>query len=119
MQHNPTDYILRHPKSANFADYAISHVTRLLGDAMAVDISDRRIIEYQTNRLQEGASPKTINEEIGFLLRLLPIAQAGALRALLKQQKKLKLKVNKAVGKAYSDEEKAALIANATAASAI
>jgi integrase len=110
------EYALRQPKSARFADYAISHVARLLGGSMAVDISDRAVIEYQTNRLKEGAAPKTINEEVGFLLRLLPIAQAGALRALLKKQKKLKLKVNKAVGKAYSDGEKAALIANATAA---
>lgn len=61
-------------------------------------------------------APKTINEEVGFLLRLLPVAHAGAIRAQLKQQKKLKLKVPKRVGKAYTEEEKAALVANAKAA---
>jgi integrase len=110
------EYVLRHPKSGSFARYAVSHVSRLLGHKMSVDISDKAVVEYQMNRLKEGAAPKTINEEVGFLLRMLPIAQAGALRALLKQQRKLKLKVMKTVGKAYSDEEKTALVASATRA---
>jgi integrase len=53
---------------------------------------------------------KTINEEVGFFLRLLNVAQAGAIRAQLKQQKKLKLKITKRIGKAYSPEEKSALL---------
>jgi integrase len=77
---------------------------------MAVDISERTVLKYQTDRLSEGASPKTVNEEVGFLLRLLPVAHADAIRAQLKQQKKLKLKVNKRVGKAYSEEEKRQLL---------
>ena len=110
------DYVVRQPKSARFAKYAISHLRRLLGELMAVDVTDRIVIKYQTDRLKEDAAPKTINEEVGFLLRLLPITQAGALRALLRQQKKLKLKLNKSVGKAYSDDEKNALVATAKTA---
>jgi hypothetical protein len=99
------DYKVRQPKSASFAEHAIVHVKRHLGDLMSVDVADKTIIKYQTDRLGEKAAPKTINEEVGFLLRLLPVAHAGAIRAQLKQQKRLKLKVNKRVGKAYSPEE--------------
>jgi integrase len=104
------DYKVRQPKSASFAEHAIIHVQRLVGELMTVDVSDKTIVKYQTDRLEEKAAPKTINEEVGFLLRLLPVAHAGAIRAQLKQQKKLKLKVNRQVGKAYSVEEKADLI---------
>ena len=54
---------------------------------MAVDVTDKIVIKYPTDRLTEGAAPKTINEEVGFLMRLLPVAHAGAIRAQLKQQK--------------------------------
>ncbi|MGI9071912.1 MAG: tyrosine-type recombinase/integrase [Bryobacteraceae bacterium] len=110
------DYRVRQPKSARFAEHAIGHVERLLGESMAVDISDKTILKYQTDRLTEGAAPKTINDEVGFLLRLLNVAQAGAIRAQLKQQKKLKLKSDSRVGKAYSTEEKTGLISAAKAA---
>jgi integrase len=104
------DYKVRQPKSASFAEHALVHVNRLLADFMAVDVTDKTIIKYQTDRLGEKAAPKTINEEIGFILRLLPIVHAGALRAQLKQQKRLKLKVNRRIGKAYSEDEKTLLI---------
>jgi integrase len=107
------DYKVRQPRSATFAEHAIGHVKRLFGELMAVDTTDKTVIKYQTDRLKECAAPKTINEEVGFLLRLLPVAQAGAMRALLKQQKRLKLKVGKRIGKAYSVEEKADLVKSA------
>jgi len=110
------DYRVRQPKSASFAEHAIGHVQRLLGDLMAVDVNDKIAYKYQTDRLAEGAAPKSINEEIGFLLRLLPVAHAGAIRAQLKQQKRLKLKVPKRVGKAYTEEEKLALVTSAKSA---
>jgi len=103
-------YKVRQPKSASFATYALAHIERLLGDRMAIDITDNTVMRYQTDRLTEGAAPKTINEEVGFLLRLLPIAQAGAIRAKLKQQKALKLRSAKRVGKAFSAEEKTGLV---------
>lgn len=110
------DYRVRQPKSASFAEHALRHVVRLLGDRMAVDLNDRAVVKYQTDRLKEAAAPKTINDEVGFLLRILPVAQAGAIRAQLRKQKQLKLKGGKRVGKAYSVEEKADLIKAAQAA---
>jgi integrase len=82
---------------------------------MAVDVTDRTVVEYQLKRLAEAGAPKTINEEIGFLLPLLPTGQSGAIRAQLKQEKKLKLEITKHVGKAFSAEEKAALLQQSVA----
>jgi len=102
------DYRVRH-RSTTFAEYALGHVTRLLGDTMTVDITDKTVKSYQTSRLKEEASPKTVNEEVGFLLRVL--GEAGEpIRARLRRQKSLKLPVRKQVGKAYSPEEKAKLL---------
>jgi len=103
-------YRVRQPKSAKFAEHALRHVSRIFGQMMLVDITDKMVQKYQTERLKEFAAPKTINEEVGFLLRLLNVAQAGAIRARLRQTKKLKLKVAKTVGKACSAEEKDALL---------
>ena len=76
-----------------------------LASMMLVDITDKTVKGYQTERLREAAAPKTINEEVGFLLRLL--GERGELiRAQLRKQKSLKLKGSKPVAKAYSAEEK-------------
>jgi integrase len=104
------EYKVRQPKSATFAEYAISHVSRLVGDLMAVDLTEKTVAKYQTLRLKEDAAPKTINEEVSFLLRLLDVRQSGAIRAQLGKQRKLKRKVRKCVGKAYSEVEKTALV---------
>ena len=63
---------------------------------------------YQSARLKEKASPKSINEEVGFLLRILA-DQGDALRGRLRRRKQLKLKVRETVGRAFSPEEKAQL----------
>ena len=34
-------------------------------------MTDKTVKAYQTMRLKETAAPKTINEEVGFLLRIL------------------------------------------------
>jgi integrase len=82
---------------------------------MAVDVTEKAVKNYQTARLKEKAAPKTINEEVGFLLRLL--GEAGEpIRARLRRQKALKLPIREQVGKAYTPEEKAALLAAARAA---
>lgn len=107
-------YCLR-KRSSDFARYAIGHVTRHLGRTMVVDVTDKTVKAYQTVRLKEEAAPKTINEEVGFLLRLL--GEAGdPIRARLRRQKALKLPVGRQVGKAYSSEEKDALLSAAKAA---
>lgn len=64
------DYRLRY-RGVTFAEYAIGHVVRLLGDKLVVDIDDAAVLQYQTDRLKESAAPKSINEEVRFLLTLL------------------------------------------------
>jgi integrase len=98
------EYKLRH-RSPKFAEYACRHVTRLIGGAMTVDVNEQTILSYQSARLKEKASPKTINEEVGFLLRVLQV-QGDAIRARLRRKKQLKLTVREQVGRAFSPEEK-------------
>jgi integrase len=107
-------YKVRH-RSATFAQYALGHVMRLVGSQMVVDINEQVVKDYQTARLKEQASPKTINEEVGFLLRVLG-DQGDTIRARLRRQKALKLRTASAVGKAYTPEQKTAMLSAARAA---
>jgi len=102
-------YKLRLPQSAVFADYAIDHLKRLVGSRMLVDFNEAVVIKYQNDRLDEGAAPKTINEEVGFLLRIMG-EPGDLLRARLRKKKMLKLKVRRTVGKAYTPEEKVRML---------
>jgi hypothetical protein len=45
------EYKLRLPQSATFAEYAIGHIERLVGDEMLVDMNEASIIKYQNERL--------------------------------------------------------------------
>lgn len=103
------EYKLRLPQSATFAEYAIGHIKRLVGDKMLVDMNETALIKYQNERLTERAAPKTVNEEVGFLLRVM----GDLLRVRLKKKKKLKLKVRNDIGKAYTAEEKERMLAEA------
>lgn len=106
-----TDYAVRHP-SDRFARYALAVVTKHLGHVMRIDVTEKTVKDYQTTRLKEKAAPKTINEEIGFLLRI--VGDVGdSIRAKLRRQKALKLKVRNRIGKAYTPEQKAAMLAAA------
>lgn len=107
-------YALRHPRSAVFASGALRHVRRVLGGRLAAEITDRSVIDYQNHRLREGASPKTINEEVGFLLRILE-ERGDAIRAKMRRQKTLKLKPRPRVAKAFTAEEQRRLIEAARA----
>jgi integrase len=105
------DYRLRH-KSIVYAQYAVGNVIRHLGALMAVDVTEQTVTTYQTTRLKEGAAPKTINEEVGFLLRLL-VEAGDVIRVRLRRRKALKLAVPSGPGKAYTSEEKEAMRAAA------
>jgi integrase len=105
-------YKLRQPRSATFAEYSLGHVERLIGNKMVVDITDATVKDYQTTRLKENAAPKSINEETGFLLRMLG-EQGDFLRAKLRRQRASKLAVRSQVARAFTSEEKAALLAAA------
>jgi len=102
------DYKVRH-RAGTFAEYALGHVTRLLGDKLVVDITDTAVKSFQTTRLKEGAAPKSVNEEVTFLLRLLGDA-GDALRVRLRRNKALKLKVEQNVARAYSEDEKTRML---------
>jgi integrase len=109
------EYKLRLPQSATFADYAIRHIKRVVGDKMLVDMNDKAVVQYQNNRLTEGASPKTVNDEVGFLLRIMG-DPGDLLRVRLKKKRKLKLKVRNQIGKAFSLEERERMLAEAAKA---
>lgn len=106
-------YVLRN-RGGTFATYCLKHVVRILGDKMAVDIDETAVREYQDRRLREQAAPKTINEEVGFLLRVLG-ERGEVIRARLKKLKILKLKGRVSIAKVYSPEEKELLVDGARA----
>lgn len=101
------NYKLR-SRSGIFAEYALDHVSHHLGKHMEVEVTEAMVKEYQTARLRESAAPKTINEEVGFLLRLLG-EQGDSIRVKLRRQKALKLSVRTEVGEAYDTEERGLL----------
>jgi integrase len=106
-----TGYRLRY-RSATFAEYALGHVSRLLGTQLVVDINEAAVLGYQEDRLREEAAPKSINEEVRFLLKMM--GDAGELiRAHLKKKKQLKLAVNKRIGKAFDSDETEKLVERA------
>ena len=96
-------YELRY-RSATFAQYALGHVSRLLGAKLIVDIDESSVLRYQESRLRESAAPKSINEEVRFLLKML--GDSGEIiRARLRKSKQLKLPVQNGIGKAFNDTE--------------
>ena len=64
------DYGLRH-KPITFAVYAIGNFVRRLGRSTSVDVTEKTVKAYQSTSLEEKAAPKAINEEVGFLFRVL------------------------------------------------
>ncbi len=75
-------------------------------------MSDKSLKDYQTARLKEGAAPKSINEETRFFLRMLE-EQGDFIRAKMRRLKTLKLKAGKRIAKAFSPEQKTAMLAAA------
>jgi integrase len=91
-------------RAPRFANYALGHVKRLVGNKLTVDIDAAAVLGYQESRLREGASPKSINEEVRFLLKM--VGDPGEIvRAQLRKEKQLKLKVRTAIGKAFDASE--------------
>ncbi len=104
-------YKLRH-RAPVFAEYAVGHVARLLGKRMKSTINDKAVIEYQNARLKEKAAPKTINEETGFLLRMLE-DQGDVIRARMKRRHTLKLETGPSIAVAFTDDQKVAMLTEA------
>jgi len=104
-------YRLRY-RSATFAEHALGHVSRLLGAKLVVDVDEATVLGYQESRLREKAAPKTINEEVRFLLKML--GDPGELiRARLRKKRQLKLAVGRHISKAFDSEETERLIERA------
>src|SRR5712692_9661770 len=90
----------------------ISRVRRLLGGSLVAEITPNVVKRYQTDRLNEKASPKTINDEVQLLIRL--CGEQGALiRATLRRDKALKLPLPPSPGRPYSADEKARMLEEA------
>ncbi len=106
-----TDYRAKH-QSATFAEYALGHVSKLLGGSLVVEITPKVVRRYQADRLKEKAGPKTINDEVQLLLRLCG-EQGVLIRATLRRDKALKLPLPASPGRPYSAEEKARMLEEA------
>ena len=82
---------------------------------MLIDVTAEAISAYQMARLHQGASRKTINHEVGELLRIM--GDAGQiLRLQLKKERNLKLKERVEVGRALNSEEEATMLEGASKA---
>jgi len=82
---------------------------------MLVDLTEQTVKHYQDARLGENTAPKSIDEEVGFLLRLMDSA-GDVLRVRLRKKNLLKLKTRARIAKAFTPEEKARLMETAARA---
>lgn len=105
------EYKAKH-RAPTFAEYALGHVSRLLGEYLISEITPGVVRKYQTDRLGEKASPKSVNDEVGLLLRLCG-DQGDLIRAKMKREKGLKLKVAPSPGKAFTADEKMRMVEEA------
>ena len=106
------EYTVRHPNSATFAEHALRHVKQHLGALMLIEVGEKTVREYQTARLTEEAAPKSINDETGFLLRLLG-DRGDAIRLKLRRDRALKLKMPAPPGKAFTAGDQERMLAAA------
>lgn len=94
------------PRSVKIEKANLAHLLPELGRKLVCDIESRDIARYQQKRLQEGASPKTVNLEV------------GTLRAIMKrtgqwarvQPEVIMMATRDDVGRAVTPEEEAALL---------
>ena len=93
----------------SFADHCVRHLNRLMGDMMLVEIGDKTVLDYQSTRLAEKASGKTINEEVRVLLQIMGDL-GDPIRLRLRRQRKLKVAQNPNCGKVLSLEQESALL---------
>jgi integrase len=78
-----------------------------------VEITPTVVKRYQTDRLTEKAGPKTINDEVLLLLRLCG-DQGDLIRAKLRREKAMKLALPPSPGRAYTADEKARMLTEAS-----
>jgi len=59
------------PKSYEFEERNLKHLKPALGSLLLIDITAEDIAYYQKSRLKAGASPKTVNLEVGTIRAIL------------------------------------------------
>ncbi len=94
------------PSSVRIEEYNLAHLKPELGRLLVCDIEPDDIADYQQKRLDEGASPKTINLEVGTLRGILK--RSGHWARL--QPDVVMLTTREDVGRAITAEEEAALL---------
>lgn len=94
------------PRSVKIENANLAHLLPELGRTLICDIEAREIARYQQKRLKEGASPKTVNLEIGTLRAILK--RSGQWARLQPEVKMLPTRDD--IGRAITSEEEAALL---------
>jgi DNA-directed RNA polymerase subunit L len=64
------EYRLKH-RAVTFAEYAVRHLCEHLGSRMIVEINASMVSDCQIKRLEQKAAGKSINDEVGILLRIM------------------------------------------------
>jgi integrase len=91
-------------RAPSFAECCIRRLLEHVGSMLPMEINADSIAEYQSARLKQQAAPKSINEEVTFLLRLL--GPRGDLLRSEMHKKEMRLAVPPQPGKAFSEEER-------------
>ncbi|MGC2246109.1 MAG: site-specific integrase [Terriglobales bacterium] len=94
------------PRSVKIEETNLAHLRPKLGRKLICDIEAREIARYQQERLEEKASPKTVNLEIGTLRAILK--RSGHWARLQPEVKMLPTRDD--IGRAITTEEEASLL---------
>jgi integrase len=94
------------PKSYEVEERNLKHLKPAFGSLLLIDITAEDIADYQKTRLKAGASPKTINLEVGTLRAIL---RRHRMWANIQPDVKM-MSVNETTGKALTDDEERRLL---------
>jgi len=94
------------PRSVIIEKANLAHLLPELGKKLVCDIDARDVARYQQKRIDEGASPKTVNLEIGTLRAILK--RSGYWARLQPEVKMLATRDD--IGRAVTQEEESALL---------
>jgi len=99
-----TSYRKRNERSVTYLTYCLKHLLPRFGNRLLVEIDVNSVRTYQDARIDEKAHPKTINEEVGVLLRIM--RELGkVIRARMAGENTLRLKYEEFEGIALNDEQ--------------
>lgn len=93
-------------KSYEVEEYNLKHLKPAFGSLLLIDITAEDIADYQKTRLKAGASPKTINLEVGTLRAIL---RRHRMWANMQPDVKM-MPVHETTGKALTEDEEKRLL---------